>query len=255
MRAPDRIVLALLAGLGAAAPAAALAPPAPCPPVAMAPLPAPSFAAAVAARRAPVIVAFGSSSTAGAGATEALRSYPAVLERRLRYALGLPVTVLNRGIGGEAAEEMAARLDRDVLAAQPDLVIWQVGGNSALRSADPERYRALVREGLERLTQAGISVVLMDNQRAPRIAARPNHRTYDAITAELARAVPGVALFSRGALMDAWARAGVPGGAVLTGDDLHHNDRGYACLAEALAAALLDGLTPVHSRASNVPIQ
>jgi acyl-CoA thioesterase I len=255
MTAWRAIAPAILAVIATTAPAAAIVPPPACPPVATAPIAASGFAAAVAARRAPLIVALGSSSTAGAGATEALRSYPAVLERRLRAALGLPVTVLNRGIGGEMADAMAARLDRDVLAERPDLVIWQVGGNSALRSADPERYRTVLREGLERLTRAGIAVVLMDNQRAPRIAARPNHQAYDAITADLAAAVPGVALFSRGALMDAWARAGVPGGSVLTDDDLHHNDRGYACLAEALAAALLAGLPPAHAKAFNIPSQ
>lgn len=95
----------------------------------------------------------------------------------------------------------------------------------------------------------------MDSQRAPRIAARPNHRACDAITAELAAALPGVAPFSRGALMDAWARAGAPGGAVPTGDDRPHNDRGYACLAEALAAALPAGPPPSHAEALDIPSQ
>jgi|GEM_PF-5955753 len=53
--------------------------------------------------------------------------------------------------------------------------------------------------------------------------------------------------------MQAWARAGVPGGAVPTGDDLRHKDRGSACLAEALAAALQAGLPPSHARASDIP--
>ena len=36
-----------------------------------------------------------------------------------------------------------------------------------------------------------------------------------------------------------WQAAGLPQGDVIAPDGLHHNDRGYACLAEALAAALL----------------
>ena len=50
-----------------------------------------------------------------------------------------------------------------------------------------------------------------------------------------------MSLFSRGALMDRWAAAGVPPDALLVGDGLHHNDRGYACVADALAEALLAG--------------
>jgi lysophospholipase L1-like esterase len=42
--------------------------------------------------------------------------------------------------------------------------------------------------------------------------------------------------------MDAWAAAGVPNDALLVSDGLHHNDRGYACIAEALSAALVAGL-------------
>jgi lysophospholipase L1-like esterase len=42
--------------------------------------------------------------------------------------------------------------------------------------------------------------------------------------------------------MEAWTLAGVPPQALLAPDGLHHNDRGYACLAEALAQALLQGL-------------
>ena len=38
----------------------------------------------------------------------------------------------------------------------------------------------------------------------------------------------------------AWAEAGLPAADVLSPDGLHHNDRGYACLAEALAGALLE---------------
>ena len=212
-----------------------------CPAIPHPPLALPRFAAAVRRPGGPVIVAFGSSSTAGAGASAPWRSYPAALERRLRDLLGVPVTVMNRGAGGEAADNMIGRLDRDVLAEGPDLVIWQAGANAALRGMDPERFRRFLMQGLGQLRQAGIEVVLMDNQRAPRIAARPGNRAFDAILAEAASAVPGVALFSRGAAMDAWEAAGLPHGELLVSDGLHHNDRAYACIADLLARALADG--------------
>ncbi|WP_369413583.1 SGNH/GDSL hydrolase family protein [Caldovatus aquaticus] len=195
------------------------------------------------------IVALGSSSTSGAGASTPDAAYPARLEAILRAARpDLAIRVVNRGRGGEQAEQMVARLESDVLSERPALVIWQVGANSALRRADPDRFRAVVAAGIARLREAGVEVVLMDNQRAPRIAAAPDHARFDAALAGLAGAIPGVALFSRGRLMDAWAAAGTPAGAMLIADGLHHNDRGYACLAAALAEALLgSGETPAPS--------
>jgi lysophospholipase L1-like esterase len=214
-----------------------------CPPVAHPAITAPGFAAAVARGGEVRIVALGSSSTAGAGASLPWRAYPGRLESRLRATLPGPAfTVMNRGAGGEDAAQMIGRLERDVIAERPQLVIWQVGANAALRSLDRDAFRRFLQEGLQRLRQAGIDVVLMDNQRAPRIAARPGHEAYDAMLAEAARSVAGVALFSRGTMMDAWAAAGVPNDALLVSDGLHHNDRGYACIAEALSAALVAGL-------------
>jgi lysophospholipase L1-like esterase len=185
------------------------------------------------------VVALGSSSTAGAGASGPEATYPARLEAALLAALpDAPLRVVNRGVNGEDAAQMAARLEQDVLAERPALVIWQVGANGALRRADPQRFRAIVVAGIARLRQAGAEVVLMDNQRAPKIEAAPGHEHFDGELAGLAEA-PGVALFSRRRLMRAWAAAGAPPAAMLTGDGLHHNDRGYACLATALAKALL----------------
>ena len=42
--------------------------------------------------------------------------------------------------------------------------------------------------------------------------------------------------------MAAWAQEGAPAHTFIATDGLHHNDRGYACVASALADAILDGL-------------
>ena len=52
---------------------------------------------------------------------------------------------LNRGVNGEEAKDMVARLDEGVLSERPDLILWQVGANSraarhpipAVRSGHP----------------------------------------------------------------------------------------------------------------------
>lgn len=213
----------------------------PCPALAPA-LPLPGLSAAVAQGEPLTIVALGSSSTAGAGASAPEMSYPARLAASLRRALpGMALTVVNAGIGGEEAPDMLARLDRDVLAQHPRLVVWQAGANGAMRGRDPEAFRRALLTGIARLRQAGAEVVLMDNQRAPRVNAAPGHERFDRVMAEVAREAR-VALFSRGRLMDAWNAAGLPGALLLTGDGVHHNDRGYACIADALAQAILGGL-------------
>src|SRR2546423_1793275 len=72
------------------------------------------------------IVAIGSSSTFGSGASSPAASYPSRLEAELKAQLpGLPITVLNKGIGGEEAAQMVARFDADVIDENPDLVLWQ----------------------------------------------------------------------------------------------------------------------------------
>jgi lysophospholipase L1-like esterase len=202
----------------------------------------PATARALREGRPLTIVAFGSSSTEGAGASAPERSYPARLEARLRAALpGAALRVLNRGRGGEEVSEMLARLDREVLAAAPTLVVWQAGANAVLRGMAPEAFRAAMVAGLARLQAAGADIVLMDNQRAPRIVANPNHAAFEAVMTSLAedQAVP---LFSRARLMRSWEAAGAPPAEFLVEDGLHHKDRGYDCLAAALSSTLVAAL-------------
>lgn len=211
-----------------------------CPRVSVNLPPLPGLRAEIAAARPLTIVALGSSSTEGAGASRPEGAYPARLEALLRGALpGLEIHVINAGRSGETAAEMLARLDRDVLAHQPDLVIWQAGANEVLKGSDPVAFAAQMQAGLTRLGEAGIAVVLMDNQRSPRILQAPGSLRFPEILRSLARE-RRVALFPRGWLMNAWAQAGVTPTELLSPDSLHHNDRGYACLAEALADALLE---------------
>jgi acyl-CoA thioesterase I len=189
-----------------------------------------------------VVVALGSSSTEGVMASDPAHSYPAALQAALERALPrMHIAVLNRGIGGQDAPEELARLQADAIAVRPQLVIWQVGANGALRNADPAEFRRMVTQGVSRLQDAGIDVILMDNQHSPRVDAAPEHGVLDKVLAQVAEAT-GTGLFSRAALMTAWDQEGTPALRFIATDGLHHNDRGYACVASALADAILDGL-------------
>jgi lysophospholipase L1-like esterase len=202
----------------------------------------PHLRAALAAQAEGVIVAFGSSSTQGAMASDAAHTYPAVLQDALGRALrSAHIAVINRGIGGQDAPEELARLDEDVIAVRPQLVIWQVGANGALRHADPLRFGVRVTEGVMRLQAAGIDVILMDNQRSPRILGSADHAALEADLAHVAQDT-GVNLFSRGRLMDAWSDEGAPPALFLATDGMHHNDLGYSCVAKALADRIVAAL-------------
>jgi lysophospholipase L1-like esterase len=216
----------------------------PCPPAPAQSLALPQARAAVHAGRPLTIVAFGSSSTEGAGASDDARTYPAQLQARLRQALpGLRVRVLNRGKGGQEVSEMLARLDADVLAERPAIVIWQAGANAVLQGMAPETFSAAMAHGIARLHAAGAEVVLMDSQRAPRILSAPHYSRFDSALRDLALNARAP-LFSRAALMRAWEEAGTPNDEMLSPDGLHHNDRGYACVAAALSRAMQDAVGP-----------
>src|SRR5882757_3123636 len=99
-----------------------------------------------------VIVAFGSSSTAGYGATSPEFNYPNRLAAQLhRQYPSADITVVNRGQGGEDAPEMMKRLQTEVIDMHPDLVIWQVGTNAVLRNLDPSETAKLVEDGVARI--------------------------------------------------------------------------------------------------------
>jgi acyl-CoA thioesterase I len=188
-----------------------------------------------------IIVALGSSSTQGAMASDLAHTYPALLQGLL--SAGMPqghIAVLNRGIGGQDAAEELARLDVDVIAVRPQVVIWQVGANGALRNVDPTIFRHMVSGGVRRLQAAGIDVILMDNQQAPRLLAVPREPLLDEALAQVA-AETGATLFSRRALMRSWQHSGALLADYIAADGLHHNDRGYLCVAQALAHSILAG--------------
>jgi lysophospholipase L1-like esterase len=194
--------------------------------------------AALATNQPVLIVALGSSSTRGWMASDVGHSYPAMLQRYLNGAVPhLSAAVINRGVGGQDAPEELARLDADVLDIRPQLVIWQAGANGAIRDTSPAAFKRLMQEGIAKLKAAGADVILMDNQRSPRILASPDHGLLEAAMREVAQST-GVNFFPRSGLMDQWAAAGVPNEDFIAPDGLHMNTRGYACLALALGRTI-----------------
>lgn len=193
-----------------------------------------------------VIVAIGSSSTAGHGASHAAASYPA----RLRDELALrfpnsPITVFNKGIGGETAGHMIARFERDVIALKPHLVIWQTGTNSALRNHSSDQFRQQVSEGIRILRQSGPDVIFITPQYAPRFNNLPNRMEFVRAVDDAAMQ-SGVGLFPRHAIMKYWIESDrFDFKAILSSDGLHLNDLSYDCVAQLLAEQIETIVRPI----------
>jgi lysophospholipase L1-like esterase len=233
------IVLLLLmqaqpVGAGAAEPAC------PTPPALLSIKPTLTYVAAKLAKREKLtILAMGSSSTEGIGASSPAATYPSRLEAELRKRFpNVDIRVINRGRGGEDAAEEVVRLERDVVADDPDLVIWQIGTNAALRGLDPAVQRAMLRRGIAMIKQSAADIVLMGLQYAPRVLASPAHATMEKLIAEVAER-NRVGLFRRFEIMRHWFSA-APAESVpaIAADGLHMTDRSYACLAVGLADAI-----------------
>lgn len=193
------------------------------------------------------IVAFGSSSTEGVGASAPANAYPARLQADLRTKLrGLDVTVINRGIGGEHVDDMLVRLERDVIAAEPQLVIWQTGSNDPLRGVSVEHFHAATLGAVRRLREAGIDVVLMEPQWCPKLDATPGSARFrDAVRAVGAEL--DVPVIRRADLMHGWVRDGkLTRKQLFAADGLHMADGGYDLLAKAAAEAILHDAGPAQ---------
>ena len=202
------------------------------------------------------IVAIGSSSTFGAGASSPAMSYPSRLEVELKaHWPRASITVVNRGVNGEEVRDMVARFDREVFPESPDLVIWQVGSNSVLRDHPISEANVDLRDGLKRLKAAGADVILMNPQYAPKvIAKREVEKMVDLIDATARET--HVDLFQRFALMRYWRLTeDIPFSTFVSPDELHMNDWSYGCVAKLLADAIVEATTRSTVTATSVGVK
>ena len=199
----------------------------------------PRTARRIAANAPLTIVAIGSSSTAGAGASSPAASYPSRLavELKERYPT-VAINVINHGANGEDATEMMARFERNVIAEKPDLVLWQVGTNALLHDRSLDEAGSLIVQGLDRLKRDSVDVVLIDSQYAPKVLEKPHLGRLRKIMAGIAKRA-NVPTFQRFEVMRHWReKTGMAFNTFLSSDNLHMNDWSYACVAKLLAGSI-----------------
>jgi lysophospholipase L1-like esterase len=183
-----------------------------------------------------ILVVGSRSSTIGASEAGA---YPARLQATLKEKLSqVAVNVSVEIQAKKTAEETAASLVKLVEAKKPTLVIWQTGTVDAMRSVDPDDFRAAVDDGVAALQGAGTDVILLNLQYSPRtetmISAPPYLDNMRVVAQQ-----HDVPLFDRFAIMRQWNDAGdfdlfnAPPGLELA-------KRVHDCLGRALAKFVTD---------------
>lgn len=197
------------------------------------------------------ILAIGSSSTQGIGATAEKFTYPAQLMADLNTMNAVShVDVRNAGIGGETITQTLARLERELDTYKPTLVIWQLGTNDAItKGADPKDFRIHIDTGLKSIADHGADAILLDQQYYLKIRDTELYERFVKLVDDTA-IENGVGLFRRYKLMRAW-NASMPGGItpMLGPDGFHMGDKGYTCLAALLADQIATALTHTKSAA------
>ncbi len=182
------------------------------------------------------ILAIGSSSTEGVGASSRQSSYPFRLEQRLRSIwAGAGVRVINAGKGGETADQTLLKLTDELAENTYDLVVWQVGTNDALRNDGQRRFGDVLKEGIDATRRSGAALLLVDPQYFPAI---DNSRAFEGFVSSIKEiaAKENIPLFSRYTLMKRWRERSLQDLVmVLAPDQFHMNDTGYNCLADGIA--------------------
>ena len=187
------------------------------------------------------IVAIGSSSTAGAGASTPAANYPNRLAVELKQHFPKSsIAVINRGANGEEIADMLRRFDAAVVAAKPDLVLWQLGTNSIIRDHMFTDRGASIREGVNKIRAIGADVVLIDPQFAPKVIAKPEAAHMVELIAMTAKQ-EDVDLFRRYDVMKRWHDVDhLAFENFVASDGLHLNDWSYACMAKGLGLAIAE---------------
>jgi lysophospholipase L1-like esterase len=207
----------------------------------------PHVANKLAAGQPVLIIAFGSSSTAGFGSSSPEFTYPNRLVAQLRRQYPTAdITVLNRGNGGEDAPEMMKRLQTSVIDMKPDLVIWQVGTNAVLRNLDPTETAQMVEEGIGRIQAVGADLVLVDPQYSPAVNAKAENAGKMVQLLSKVAALKHVGVFPRFEVMREWHEGqSIPFDSFVIADGLHMNDWGYACFAQLLGDNIIKSVGQV----------
>lgn len=163
------------------------------------------------------IICFGDSLTSGTGAPPE-ESYPA----RLSGLIGRPV--INAGLAGDTTSRALTRLERDVLAKSPGMVLITLGGNDLKNGVDKKTAFRNLRKIVETI-QARDALVVIGGLKVP-FWDRGYAAEYEKLAEET------------GAVLVPNILGGIMGNHKLMHDRIHPNSAGYAVMAEKFYQAV-----------------
>lgn len=169
------------------------------------------------------VIVLGNSITSGYGVNDT-QAFPSVLSRQL----GLPI--VNRGVSGDTSAMGLSRLQKDVLTADPWLVIVELGGNDFLRRIPIAETEQNLRQIITSVHDKGAIVVLLGINIGP--FKGDYHKLYDRLAKDTqSYLIPEI---FKGVLDDTRYRQD---------DVIHPNAAGHEILATRIAKELKPLLT------------
>jgi lysophospholipase L1-like esterase len=180
-------------------------------------------------------LAFGNSITEGKNAYSVVltNNYPAVLGTMLRqrYTTQTDIDVVNRGKGGETAVDGSDRIEVELDALRPEVLLLEEGVNDLL-GGDPLKVDVVIdalRDSVRKAKARGVRVLL-----ATLVPGRPGQSRSGAVTliSPTNQRIRQLALSEGVTLVDLYAGFGGSPDPYIDVDGLHPNELGYQKMAE-----------------------
>ncbi|HKB04992.1 MAG TPA: SGNH/GDSL hydrolase family protein [Gemmataceae bacterium] len=164
----------------------------------------------------------------------------------------LGIEVFGAGISGNKVPDLQRRLDRDVLAKKPTLVVIYIGINDVwhgekdpARGTPKDRFEAGLKDVIKRIQDAGARVVLctpsvIGEKKGGANALDARLDEYAEVSRKVARETGAQLCDLRKAFVDHLAKDNSEDKerGVLTGDRVHLNDAGNRLVADTILAAI-----------------
>jgi acyl-CoA thioesterase I len=203
------------------------------------PVKLPHVAERLRARQKLNVVAIGGASTKGAAAGAPELAYP----HRLQLALAafypdVPITVVNKGVPRQSAQQMVERFPTDVIAEDPILVVWEAGITDAVRGIEIDDLVAALQAGIDEVKSRPIDILLVDMQFSRRASTVINFEQYLEAVHRIGN-LNDVYVFPRFAMMRYWSEQNM-----FNFDEVADEERArlaakvYDCIGRKLAEAI-----------------
>jgi acyl-CoA thioesterase-1 len=194
-------------------------------------------------QRSLTILALGGAATLGAPAQGTEFTYPSRLAARLGEAIpGLSVRVVMRAAARQSDADLELKLDAELAASKPALVIWGPGASAAGRGEDLDTFIGDVTGTVGKIRAAGADLILMTLQYAPSVARVINLFPYRSAVVHAGEAAV-VPVLDRYGLMRFWSDNGfLDLDATKSEDRVQVARKLYDCMAEILTEGIIDAV-------------